>query len=484
VVESQGGLLTLSGTISNTVGSSTRPLLLGGAGNGVVAGPVLNSTGNSGINKYGTGTWSVTGTANTFTGQFAILDGVLDVASLADTGTASSIGSGGTMQLTGQGTSGTLRYSGATNQSTNRTLQVEPTGGTLESSGAGTLSFTGAITTAESSAFNLTFASGSNVVTNLAGVAPGTVVGQSFTSPSISGTATITAISGNSYTIDVSATASGAALATFVGGNDRTLTLAGSNTGRNTIAGAMGDSSAGGRLGITKTGPGMWVITGSNTYTGPTTVSAGSFVVDGSVGASAVTIASGATLLGTGTIGGMATILGTHSPGGSPGIETFTGGLSYGASSTLVWELSANTDSVVDRGTFFDGVNLTSGSLTVDPAATLSLVFNSPLSSGSASTVDWNDPFWAANREWLAIGVTAPATWDNSLFNTIQTGSDSTGASLASKRPGASFGVLSQAGGLAITYIVPEPTTALIGVVGAAGICVMMLRRLRDPVDD
>jgi len=44
--------------------------------------------------------------------------------------------------------------------------------------------------------------------------------------------------------------------------------------------------------------------------------------------------------------------------------------------------------------------------------------------------------------------------------------------------------VVSQAGGLAITYIVPEPTTAVLGVIGAAGICAMMLRRLREPEDD
>lgn len=64
-------------------------------------------------------------------------------------------------------------------------------------------------------------------------------------------------------------------------------------------------------------------------------------------------------------------------------------------------------------------------------------------------------------------------------------GSDTAEAALSSKRPDASFCVATQPDGLSMIYTaVPEPTTALIGVVGAAGICVMMLRRLRDPVDD
>jgi hypothetical protein len=63
-----------------------------------------------------------------------------------------------------------------------------------------------------------------------------------------------------------------------------------------------------------------------------------------------VAVSAGATLSGTGSLGGLVTIDGTHSPGKSPGLQAFTGGLTYAATSALTWELSANTDSLGDRG--------------------------------------------------------------------------------------------------------------------------------------
>ena len=42
-----------------------------------------------------------------------------------------------------------------------------------------------------------------------------------------------------------------------------------------TFAGMLRDGTGGGSLGLTKAGPGALVLTGSNTYTGPTAVSGG-----------------------------------------------------------------------------------------------------------------------------------------------------------------------------------------------------------------
>ena len=84
--------------------------------------------------------------------------------------------------------------------------------------------------------------------------------------------------------------------------------------------------------GLTKTGTGVLTLSGTNTYTGPTTVSAGTLLVNGSQPSSSVTVASGATLGGTGTTGPV-TISGIVSPGvGGPGIlhsgnATFNPGL-------------------------------------------------------------------------------------------------------------------------------------------------------------
>jgi fibronectin-binding autotransporter adhesin len=71
----------------------------------------------------------------------------------------------------------------------------------------------------------------------------------------------------------------------FNGGTGaKTLTLTGNNTGSNTIAAIIGDNT--GATSLTKTGNGTWVLTGNNTYTGTTTVSAGELDLNTSGGQS------------------------------------------------------------------------------------------------------------------------------------------------------------------------------------------------------
>src|SRR5207237_87507 len=53
-----------------------------------------------------------------------------------------------------------------------------------------------------------------------------------------------------------------------------TLTLNGANAGANTISGVLADNGAG-KLALAKSGAGVWTISGVNTFSGPTTVSAG-----------------------------------------------------------------------------------------------------------------------------------------------------------------------------------------------------------------
>ena len=74
--------------------------------------------------------------------------------------------------------------------------------------------------------------------------------------------------------------------------------------------------------GLTKSGAGTLTLGATNSYTGPTTVLAGTLVVNGSVlPASPVTVSPGATLGGTGSVGPISGG-GTVSPGLSPGILT------------------------------------------------------------------------------------------------------------------------------------------------------------------
>ncbi len=115
--------------------------------------------------------------------------------------------------------------------------------------------------------------------------------------------------------------------------------------------------------GLMKTGEGTLRLTGTNTYTGATTIEAGTLVVDGSIADSSLTtIGASGKLAGSGTVGAVAILDGgTISPGNSPGIlntgsETWNGGGSY------VWELNSATG---DAGTNWDLLNIT-GTLALD----------------------------------------------------------------------------------------------------------------------
>ena len=240
--------------------------------------------------------------------------------------------------------------------------------------------------------------------------------------------------------------------------------------------GAIGEENGGGSaanlvFGASGAREGTVILGGANTYRGTTTVAAGTLVVNGSLGQGNLTVDAGAMLKGSGVINGFTSIQGTHSPGNSPGLETFTNGLSYGSSSVLVWELSANTALSTDRGTLYDGINLTSGTLSINPSATINLVFNAALSNGGgSSTVDWDDAFWASSQTWKVIDVQS-GLWTPGVFTLGSIGADASGQAFTSSiRSGATFS-MSQGndGDIYVNYvIVPEPDTVIFAGIGIA----------------
>jgi T5SS/PEP-CTERM-associated repeat protein/autotransporter-associated beta strand protein len=98
-----------------------------------------------------------------------------------------------------------------------------------------------------------------------------------------------------------------------------------------------------GNLSLTKLGAGTLSLTGTNTYTGLTSVNEGTLKVDGSI-AGDVVVAAGAVLSGHGSVGGLTLASGAVlSPGGSPGILTVGGDLALSGGSTYLVDLAGTT---------------------------------------------------------------------------------------------------------------------------------------------
>ena len=99
-------------------------------------------------------------------------------------------------------------------------------------------------------------------------------------------------------------------------------------SGSGAYAGAMSGAGS-----LHKTGLGRLELSGTSSYSGATSVEAGELKVNGSIADSAVTVASGASLSGSGAVGAISGA-GAINPGNSPGILTApsvdpSGGLAF-----------------------------------------------------------------------------------------------------------------------------------------------------------
>jgi len=154
-----------------------------------------------------------------------------------------------------------------------------------------------------------------------------------------------------------------------VGGSPTGATLTVSNVNDYVFAGRLGGASANqDNLSLTKLGPGTLTLSGNNTYTGTTMVSAGTLVVNGSIGGSGVSVAANATLGGTGVI--LSPVTGSAgaivAPGDSIGTLTISNNLTLNAEAVARFELNRMNLPIANDFLFVSGtLSVTDATLTV-----------------------------------------------------------------------------------------------------------------------
>ena len=154
-----------------------------------------------------------------------------------------------------------------------------------------------------------------------------------------------------------------------------TLSPSGGSTTYSGVIGApSGSSGALGTIGLTMNGPGVQVLNAANTYTGPTTVTAGTLAVNGSLAAASnVSVGAVGTLAGSGLVGGNTTLAGS-------GVINLSGG-------TLGGTLVASGGSWNGTGTVAGAVTASGGLFTVGSGA--NLIANGGFTVSGGSLAGW-----------------------------------------------------------------------------------------------
>ena len=226
-------------------------------GNGAVVVNGVIDVGSGGMSRADRGTLYLNCPTNPFTGNLQSAAGTISIASIADSGVLSPIGKGNTITLgqNGWNTTGKLQFTGAAGGTCNRSIRVETTADTLI----------------------------------YGGILENTVADQ---------------------TLRLSGPVSPGPRSSA---RNPRLQLQGAGNGE--LSGVISGSMI-----IDKnSGAGTWTLSGANTYTGTTTVSAGALLINGSTRAdSAVSVSAAGMLGGAGTVFGTVNVLsgGKLTPGG------------------------------------------------------------------------------------------------------------------------------------------------------------------------
>ncbi len=426
---------------SSIVLTANRTLTVNNTAGVVLQGGVTESGGAHSLTKAGSGKL-ILPVADSYSGGTTLLSGTLILGDNMALGTGTLTATSGTLSATGSGITlanamtlagnlivgGTVAvtFTGPVTLTGNRTLTITDTAPTTISGVVGQSGGTWKLTKAGSGALVLqaanTYAGGTVLNAGMLEVANNSALGTGALT--LNG-GTISASGGpitlaNALTFGGNFTVGGSQALTFTGAatltGTRTITV--TNTGSTTLAGNIGQSASG--LGLIKAGTGTLTLSGTNSYTGTTTLMAGTLLVNGSLTGSAISVRSGATLGGTGTVGKVSALSGGHvAPGAGAGLP----GTLTAAAVTLP---SGSTFDVVLNGTTVgSGYAQLSASGTITlTGSTLDVSLGFTPAIGNAFTIIDNTGAGAIVGTFHGLAQNGTFTQNGMVFQINYTGGD------------------------------------------------------------
>jgi autotransporter-associated beta strand protein len=291
------------------------------------------------LTKTGSGTLTLSG-VNTYTGGTTINGGTLAISADSNLGNALAgiTFNGGTLQ-----TSSALPAIGI-----NRAITLQAGGGTIETLGdtilSGAINGGGGLT--KTGAFGLAL-QGNNTYSGATNLDAGFI--QAFSTSAFSAASAFNVGSGavldlNGFNENIGSLAGAGSVTNGSASAAVTLTAGADNTTK-TFSGTISDGGL--PLALIKVGSGTQILSGINTYTGTTTVDAGTLSVNGSIASSSLlTVNAGGTLGGNGIVGNTTINAGgALAPGNSIGLLTVQGSLTFTAAASYMVEVSpSNAD--------------------------------------------------------------------------------------------------------------------------------------------
>ncbi|HEY4146948.1 autotransporter-associated beta strand repeat-containing protein [Pinirhizobacter sp.] len=413
-----------------------------------------NGTGKTSLSKTGVGTWILRNAASNYTGVTAISGGVLGVDHLTDGGQASSIGSSSNAAanlLIGNGA--TLRYTG-TGDTTDRLFTLSLGTSVIESSGTGAIDFANTGSAAYTGSGNRTLGlGGTNTGNNTMG---GTIIdgpgGITTLAKNDAGTWLLTGT--NTYTGNTvvndgllqlgnggnsGSIASGTVIVDTAGtlGFDRSDTM--------TLNGVISGAGK-----VQQSGTGSTILTATETYTGGTTINAGTLQLgNGSANGSIVgNVSDNGTLAfdrsDVYTFGGLISGTGGVTQSGSgttvlTGNNTYNGATTVNAGTLLIDgdQSGAVLGTLVASGATLGGTGTISGNVRVNNGGIFS-----PGDTDAAGTLTLNGNLAAAPTSVFNYQFGQPNVVGGALndLTVVHGNLDLNGTLNVSATPGGSFG--------------------------------------------